>query len=99
MSGDGSVSVPEKKPNQNKRWQVFKKRWEDRCEEVKGFRPEVTLSADKPTFHRIDKKYSRAEMEEIISYFLNSKKADKHLSITACFSADTINAWKQQAKI
>ena len=55
----------------------------------------MVLKKDKPTYHRIKKLYTNEQIDEIIDFFLASQKSKEYLTITACFSAHTINQWKQ----
>ena len=92
----GEVEGLEEKQNQNKAWIRFTSYWKSQCIKHKGIDPEITLSKDKPAFHRIRRKYTDPQIADIIHFFLTGKKSDEHLSITACFSADTINQYKQR---
>ena len=83
-----------KKSNENTNWNKFVSYWKTQCMKTKNIVPEIQPSKDKPTFHRIKRKFTNQQIVEIIDHFLDDKKSNEHLTITACFSADTINGWK-----
>lgn len=89
----GEVEKPAKGLELNSKWQAFKKRWSDRCFEEKGVRPEIN-EKERFQFFRVRKLYGQDQIESIVDYFLADKKSNEHLTINACFSADTINGWK-----
>ena len=93
--GDGQIAKPENKANQNKVWNKFVSYWKKTCLEIHRIDPEVSMSKDKPNFHRIYKLYGQDRMQDITLFFLRDKKSEEHLTISACFSADTINKWKK----
>lgn len=88
----------QKKPNENENWKKFLSYWKKQCIILKHIDPEISASKDKPTFHRLKKKFENKDIISIIDFFLVSKKSEEHLSITSCFSADTINSWKKSNK-
>lgn len=80
----------------NRKWQNFVAYWQKKCLEAKGVEDvEVVLKKDKPIYHRVKKLYTNDQIAEIIEFFLASQKSKEFLTISACFSAHTINQWKQ----
>ena len=94
IDADTGELVEDEKPDQNRVWDRFLAYWKKTCNQKYGFIPEAGGIKDKTIFHRITKKYSSNEKKDIIDFFLKSKKSKDHLTISACFSADTINLWK-----
>ena len=90
----GEIPVPEKKANQNHAWNNWVLYWKDECFKSKGFMPEVTPFKDKPMYHKQKKLRGEVEMKRIVEFYLKDEKSNEHLSMTACFSADTINQWR-----
>lgn len=100
-SGEGVVDIEtgeiiskKHKENQNQKWNTFQRFFKSECYNAKGIEPEIVITKDKPIYHRIRKLYTPQQMAEIIQFFLQSPKSNEHLTISACFSADTINQWK-----
>ena len=87
-----------KKPNENENWKKFIFYWKKQCLLLKRIDPEISSAKDKPTFHRIKKIFANQDIISIIDFFLINKKSDEHLTISACFSADTVNQWKKANK-
>ena len=90
----GELEGKIEKQNQNAAWSEFITYWKSACKKMIGIIPNVNLKSDKPTFHRIMKLHGEEQMKNMVTFFLKSEKAQKHLTIHACFSADSINAWK-----
>lgn len=88
----------QKKPNENENWKKFVSYWKKQCLILKRIDPEISPSKDKPIFHGVKKKFENKDIISIIDFFLVSKKSDDHLTISACFSADTLNQWKKSNK-
>lgn len=63
-----------------------------KAEEAKGFKPELA-SKDFSALSKALKKHGQSRVENIILFFLDSDKADKHISLSAALSADTINQY------
>lgn len=71
-----------------------------KAEEVKGFKPELPKK-DFPLLSKTLKKYGPERVKNLILFFLNSEKSDKHVSLASALSADTINQYNlkwQKAK-
>jgi len=92
----GELEEDEKKENQNKAWVDFRVFWLKLWRDNRGFEPEISLVADKSTFHRQYKLRGRDEVRKIAEYYFTLEKSHKYPSITACFSADTLNQWKNR---
>lgn len=93
---DAETNAPkeDKRENMNERWKKFRVYFLDECQNYRGFRPILAMK-DKAAFHSADKQYSVAELKSQVEYFLKSEKSEKHLSVTACFSADSQNQWRK----
>ena len=89
----GELEV-ETKENQNLAWADFKRFWLELWEKERKFIPEISLVADKSTFHRQYKLRGREEIRKIAKFYLTLEKSHEYPSITACFSADTLNQFK-----
>lgn len=63
-----------------------------KTEEAKGVKPELG-NKDVSALSKALKKHGQPRVENIILFFLDSDKADKHLSLSAALSADTINQY------
>ncbi|MEK6829221.1 MAG: helix-turn-helix domain-containing protein [Nanoarchaeota archaeon] len=91
----GEKPRQEDRKNKNKEFQLFLKYWISEFKKTKDIEPEINISADIAIYHSRSKKYSREDIKSIIEYFLSIDKSDNFPSISACFSADTINHWKK----
>jgi len=90
----GEIEGAADRKNLNQEWNEFVTYWQIECKKAIGIIPEVSIAIDKPTYHRIDKKYNVNEIKSMIDYFLKSPKSREHLTIRSCFSTDSINNWK-----
>jgi len=63
-----------------------------KAEEVKGFKPELPKK-DFSILSGALKKHGEDRVRNIILFFLDSEKANKHVSLSAALSADTINQY------
>lgn len=69
-----------------------------KAQESKGFRPELP-EKDFAILSRRLKEMGEDRVRSLILFFLDSEKSDKHISLSAALSADTLNlyrlAWKK----
>lgn len=63
-----------------------------KAEEAKGFKPELPKK-DFSILSGALKKHGEDRVRNIILFFLDSEKANKHVSLSAALSADTINQY------
>jgi len=66
-----------------------------RVEETRGFKPEFTKQ-DFPMLKSALKKHGKDRVINFILFFLDSEKSEKHISLAAALSADTINQYNMK---
>lgn len=64
-----------------------------KTEEAKGFKPELPKK-DFSILSKALKKHPEDRIRNIILFFLDNEKSEKHISLSAALSADTINQYK-----
>ena len=98
-SETGELEESEKKPGINLAWADFRVFWLNFWQKERGFEPEISPVADKIAFMRQYKLRGRDEVRKIAEFYLTLEKSHDYPSITACFSADTLNKWKTRSVV
>ena len=95
INADTGELEGETKKNQNRAWAEFRDWWIAVWKEKRGFEPEIGLVRDKAVFHQQRKLRTLDEMKKIVMFYFGLDKSHEHSSLSACFSADTLNQYKK----